>query len=82
MLKYTLKNLYYDIPGYPSILAGDLVDNLMTQIKPFKPSFTLGETATHIERNDEGKFIVTTKQGTKHEAPVVAIAGGIRSVYP
>jgi len=76
------KKPIYDIPGYPSILAGDLVDNLMTQIKPFKPSFTLGETATNIERNDEGKFIVTTKQGTKHEAPVVAIAGGLGVFIP
>ena len=28
------KKPIYDIPGYPSILAGDLVDNLMEQIKP------------------------------------------------
>ena len=37
------KKPIYDIPGYPEILAGDLVDNLMKQIAPFHPTFTLGE---------------------------------------
>ena len=60
------KKPIYDIPGYPSVLAGDLVDNLMAQIEPFKPGFTLGETAAHIEKNSANNFIVTTKQGTKH----------------
>ena len=71
------KKPIYDIPGYPSVLASDLVDNLMEQIKPFNPGFTLGESAQTIEKDDEDKFIVTTKQGTKHKAPVVAIAGGL-----
>ena len=76
------KKPIYDIPGYPSVLAGDLVDNLMAQIEPFKPGFTLGETAAHIEKNSANNFIVTTKQGTKHEAPVVAIAGGLGVFIP
>ena len=76
------KKPIYDIPGYPSILANDLVDKLMEQISPFKPGFTLGESATHIEKNAANNFIVTTKQGTKHEAPVVAIAGGLGVFIP
>ena len=76
------KKPIYDIPGYPSILAGDLVDNLMEQIKPFKPGFTLGETAADIEKTVDNQFIVTTKQGTKHQAPVVAIAGGLGVFIP
>ena len=74
--KYTPKPIY-DIPGYPSILAAELVDNLMEQIKPFKPGFTLGESAETIDKNEDGQFIVTTVQGTKHQAPIVAIAGGL-----
>ena len=31
------KKPIYDIPGYPSVLAVDLIDRLMEQIKPFKP---------------------------------------------
>ena len=31
------KKPIYDIPGFPEVLAGDLVNNLMEQIKPFSP---------------------------------------------
>lgn len=72
----------YDIPGYPSVLAGDLVDNLMEQIEPFKPGFTLGERAEHIERIEDNSFVVTTSRGTKINAPVIAIAGGLGSFEP
>ena len=37
------KKPIYDIPGFPEVLAGDLVENLREQIEPFKPTFTLGE---------------------------------------
>ena len=76
------KKPIYDIPGFPSILAGELVDNLMEQIKPFTPQFTLGERAEHIEKLDDGSFIVTTDRGTQHHAPVVCIAGGLGSFEP
>ncbi|PZD77722.1 NAD(P)/FAD-dependent oxidoreductase [Mesonia sp. K7] len=76
------KKPIYDIPAFPEVLAGDLVDNLMEQIKPFEPSFTLGERAETIEKQDDGTFIVTTNKGTKHHAPVVAIAGGLGSFEP
>jgi len=76
------KKPIYDIPGFPEVLAGDLVDNLMEQIKPFQPGFTLGERAETIEKLDDGSFIVTTNKGTKHHAPIVAIAGGLGSFEP
>lgn len=76
------KKPIYDIPAYPEVLAGNLVDNLMAQIEPFKPEFTLGERADTIEKTDDDKFIVTTNRGTKHIAPVVAIAGGLGSFEP
>ncbi|MEJ6796349.1 MAG: ferredoxin--NADP(+) reductase, partial [Flavobacteriales bacterium] len=76
------KKPIYDIPAFPEILAGDLVDNLMKQISPFKPTFTLGERAETIEKTEDNKFIVTTNRGTTHIAPVVAIAGGLGSFEP
>ncbi len=76
------KKPIYDIPAFPEILAGDLVDNLMKQIAPFKPQFTLGERAETIEKTEDEKFIVITNKGTKHMAPVVAIAGGLGSFEP
>ncbi|MBU2948654.1 NAD(P)/FAD-dependent oxidoreductase [Zobellia uliginosa] len=76
------KKPIYDIPGFPEVLAGDLVNNLMEQIKPFEPGFTLGERAQTIEKLEDGTFIVTTNKGTKHNAPIVAIAGGLGSFEP
>ena len=76
------KKPIYDIPGFPEILAGDLTMNLMEQCKQFQPGFTLGERAEKIEKNKSGNFIVTTNKGTIHEAPVVAIAGGLGSFEP
>lgn len=76
------KKPIYDIPAFPEILAGELVDNLMKQIEPFQPGFTLGERADTIEKQDDGSFIVTTNKGTRHQAPIVAIAGGLGSFEP
>jgi len=76
------KKPIYDIPGFPSVLAGELIDNLMLQAEPFKPGFTLGEAAMSIDQQDDGKFVVTTIKGTKHEAPVVIIAGGLGVFQP
>ncbi|MCL4119448.1 UNVERIFIED_CONTAM: hypothetical protein GTU68_044604 [Idotea baltica] len=76
------KKPIYDIPGFPEVLAGELVDNLMEQIKAFQPGFTLGERAETIEKLEDGSFVVTTNKGTKHQAPIVAIAGGLGSFEP
>tara|TARA_R110002072_G_scaffold37715_10_gene109918 strand:+ start:4818 stop:5873 length:1056 start_codon:yes stop_codon:yes gene_type:complete len=76
------KKPIYDIPAYPEILAGDLTDKLLEQIKAFEPGFTLGERAETIEKLEDETFIVTTNRGTKHHAPIVAIAGGLGSFEP
>lgn len=76
------KKPIFDIPGYPSVMAGELVDNLMEQIKQFEPGFTLNEVADTIEKQEDGSFIVTTNKGTKHQAKAIAIAGGLGSFEP
>ncbi len=76
------KKPIYDIPGFPEISAQGLTDNLMEQIKPFQPGFTLGERAEILEKTDDDRFIVTTNKGTRHRAKVVAIAGGLGSFEP
>jgi thioredoxin reductase (NADPH) len=76
------KKPIYDIPGFPEVLAGDLIDNLMKQIAPFKPGFTLGEKAISIETTNENGFIVTTESGLQHKAPNIAIAGGLGVFEP
>ncbi len=76
------KKPIYDIPGFPSILAGDLIKNQLEQIAPFKPGFTLGERAEQIERLEDNSFVLTTNKGTKINAPVIAIAGGLGCFEP
>ena len=76
------KKPIYDIPGYPSVLAGELVDRLMEQIAPFSPGFTLGERAESVEKMEDGRFRVVTDRGTVHLAPTIAIAGGLGCFEP
>ena len=76
------KKPIYDIPGFPEVLAGGLIDNLAAQIAPFEPGYTLGERAETIEKLEDGSFLVTTNKGTEHNAPAIFIAGGLGSFEP
>lgn len=76
------KKPIYDIPGFPSVLAEDLVSNLMEQIKPFSPSFTLGERVELVEPLENGRFLIKGGEGTVIDAGAVAIAGGLGSFEP
>lgn len=72
----------YDIPALPGVTGQELVDRLMTQIKPFNPVFHLGELAEQLEKTPEGKWRLTTNAGTVLEAPVVVVAAGAGSFMP
>ncbi len=76
------KKPIYDIPGYPSILAQELIDNLNKQAEPFKPSYTLGERVEELKKNGERDFELVTNMGTKIKAKVVVIAGGLGCFEP
>jgi thioredoxin reductase (NADPH) len=76
------KKPIYDIPGFPEILAGELVDNLMQQIAPFKPGFTLGERVEVINKKEDGSFDVITNRGTQHNGKVIVIAAGLGCFEP
>lgn len=72
----------YDIPGYPSIGAQELVDRLLEQIAPFKPAFTFNRMVTALERLGDGGFRLTTDENELFEARVVVIAAGGGSFQP
>lgn len=76
------KKPIYDIPGYPTVLAQELVDNLMKQAEPFKPGFTLGERVESLDKLGEGDFVLTTNMGTRIHSKVVVIAGGLGCFEP
>lgn len=75
------KKPIYDIPGFPEVKAQELVDNLMEQIKPFNPTFTLGERLDTVEKTAEG-FHLKTSDGTEIDCKVVVIAGGLGCFEP
>jgi thioredoxin reductase (NADPH) len=76
------KKPIYDIPGFPAINAGELVENLRAQIEPFKPSFTLGEKVTSLTRSDDGTFTLGTTDGSTIQCRAVVIAGGLGCFEP
>jgi thioredoxin reductase (NADPH) len=76
------KKPIYDIPGFPTILAQELVDNLVEQAKPFHPGYTLGERVESLEKRGEADFVLTTNMGTVIESKVVVIAGGLGCFEP
>lgn len=76
------KKPIYDIPGYPTVLAQELIDNLLKQAEPFKPTFTLGERVEKLDKIAERDFILTTNMGTKINARAVVIAGGLGCFEP
>ena len=65
----------YDIPGFRSILAQELVERLMEQIAPFDAAFSFDQTVAGLERLEDGQFRIKTDAGVI-EAPVVVIAAG------
>src|ERR1700760_3701025 len=72
----------YDIPGFPTINAQQLVDGLMEQIEPFKPTFSLGERVNELQQLEDGSFITQTNDGTEVHSEVVVIAGGLGCFEP
>lgn len=76
------KKPIYDIPGFPEVMAQDLVDNLSRQIAPFDPSFTLGERVEALDRLEDNSFRLQTNEGTEVFCKVVVIAGGLGCFEP
>jgi thioredoxin reductase (NADPH) len=72
----------YDIPAVPYITGAGLTDALMEQIKPFHPTFHLGEMIEGIEKIGDPLFRVKTDQGKVFEAKVVIIGAGGGSFQP
>ena len=72
----------YDIPAIPFITGQGLSEALMEQIKPFHPTFHLGEMVTTIENIGDPIFRVTTDGGKVFETKAVVIAAGGGSFQP
>src|SRR5437879_8478635 len=72
----------YDIPGIPHVSGQGLTDALMEQIKPFHPTFHLGEMVETVEKIGDPLFRCTTDAGKVFECKVVVISAGGGSFQP
>ncbi len=72
----------YDIPALPIVTGQELTDRLMEQIKPFHPTFHLGQMGESLTKTPDGKWRLTTDAGTVLEAPNLCIAAGGGSFVP
>lgn len=71
----------YDIPGFPTVDAGDLISHLETQAAPFEPSFSLKEEVVSLEKISDG-WRVTGSKSTVVTAKAVIIAAGVGAFGP
>jgi len=71
----------YDVPGHPSILAGDLIAQLEAQAKPFAPHYHLDQAVTELQ-SAEGRFRLTTSTGSQIDSGAIIIAAGAGAFGP
>ena len=72
----------YDIPGFPKVMAADLVSGLEAQVAPFAPTFHLGQQVVTLLQYDEDRWLVETSKGTRIDAGAVIIAAGVGAFGP
>ncbi|MFN3705056.1 MAG: NAD(P)/FAD-dependent oxidoreductase [Thermoflexales bacterium] len=71
----------YDVPGFPRVIAIDLVKHLVEQAMMFKPTMVLGERAETLTRLADGTFKLTTNKGD-HYARAIVICAGVGAFQP
>jgi len=72
----------YDIPAVPVCTGRELVDQLMAQAAPMRPSFHLSQQVSEIDSLDDGRFHVQTSAGRRFHARAVFIAAGVGAFIP
>jgi thioredoxin reductase (NADPH) len=72
----------YDIPGTPTTSGRDLAQSLLRQVAPFKPQFHFGEQVATLERQADGRLLLTTSAGKAFLARTVFIAAGVGAFVP
>ena len=71
----------YDVPGFPKILAKDLVKNLVEQAMQSEPSVRLEEQVTNLVPNGEKQITLSTTRGA-YQTRAVLIAAGVGAFAP
>jgi thioredoxin reductase len=75
------EKVIYDAPGFPSIIAKDLVTNLVEQAARWNPTMCLGERVLGLAHREDGIIRLTTSKG-EHLTRTVMIAAGVGAFEP
>jgi thioredoxin reductase len=71
----------YDMPGFPAIIAADLVKGCVEQAMQWPHAVCLEERVTNIERLADGNFKLTTDKA-EHLSKTIIICSGIGAIKP
>ncbi len=71
----------YDAPGFPKIVAKDLVKLLMEQAVQWNPVVCLNERVQTLDRMEDGTLVLTTDKA-KHLTKTVVICAGVGAFAP
>ncbi len=71
----------YDVPGYPQVLAKDLVNSLVQQATRYNPVMALGEKAEELKPNGEKLYLVKTDKSS-YLTKTILITAGVGSFSP
>jgi thioredoxin reductase (NADPH) len=72
----------YDIPGFPSVAAAELIAQLEAQAAPFAPHYVLGEQVVQCNKAAHGQWQLVTNKGTTIHAKAIIIAAGCGAFGP
>ena len=72
----------YDIPAIPVCTGRELVSKLLKQIEPFAPQFHLNQEVSTLEKQTDGRFLITTSQDQHFLCKAVFIAAGVGAFQP
>ena len=71
----------YDIPGYPTIDAAQLIHKLEEQAAPFHPVYHLGQQVEKLTSRGD-RWLVETNTGARIDARAVIVAAGCGAFGP
>jgi thioredoxin reductase (NADPH) len=72
----------YDIPAIPVCTGKELTDSLMKQIAPFGATFHYNQEVASIAKQDDGRFLLATSNGTQFTTKTIFIAAGMGAFQP
>ena len=67
----------YDIPGIKVCTGRELVERLLDQVAPFKPTLHLGQTVDKLATRPDGRYQVRTSSGQEFLTRSIFIAAGV-----